>query len=187
MQSYAFIQILLRRKSSVPWVECGSDSTVISHDLHTWNSLHGVVEVCCGLETLGCGTLGAGFFPQLGVDANSKMVALSEKTHGKPGICSDICDPMTAVRIWNKCPLVSVLACGFNCQPFSLLEDQKGQYDARLPICSKLQLCWNVWRLQAKMHGFVPNCNTFALLWILVCVRSNFTCKFFFFSMRQGL
>ena len=101
MRAYSFMHVLLKTKSPTVWLESGPDSKVLSFDPHTWDSLHGVVELCCGIGAMGCGSLGSGFFPQIGVDSNPHMVKLWETTHGRTGICSDICDPRTVVKIWE--------------------------------------------------------------------------------------
>ena len=128
---YTFIEAVV--DGVMPTVKLGKspDTGVLVYDPPSWDTIHGLIEACSGMGALGFGARAAGFTPQVGTDHNGKMLQLWERIHHCPVVESEVCNPQTAVKIWQHFPYPACLGAGYSCQPYSTLGDRGSQFDPR--------------------------------------------------------
>ena len=127
---FTFIDAVVVKTSPITLC-CNQDTRVLDYEPPTWESLHEVIELCCGMGALGFGAKAIGFNPVVGLDENPRMLKMWGSLHGCPTVCDDVCNPQAVAKVWDFCPRQTVVTSGFSCQPYSELGDRKGQYDER--------------------------------------------------------
>ena len=135
--SFTMLNVCLKQQFPTPVVTATKDTVVLGHHAPTWESLHSVVDLCCGFGGLAQGATAAGFHVVTAVDQNKHMVSLHTKVHDAVGIVGDFGTHDTIVEIWKASRGASVISSGFSCQPYSTLGDGKGAWDSRASCLTK--------------------------------------------------
>ena len=130
-QEFTLVEVLITKTNPVMTIGTSLDTAVLSFDPPTWRSMHEVIEACSGMGALGFGALASGFHPVVAVDMSESMLNMWKDLHDGPTVCSDVCNPQTAVQVWKHCPRQTCFSSGFSCQPYSELGDKKSQFDDR--------------------------------------------------------
>ena len=127
---FSFVDAVVTKTN--PLTFCSNqDTRILAFEPPSWESLHEVIELCCGIGALGFGAKACGFSPVVGLDENQKMLDMWSDIHGCPTVCENVCNPQAAAKIWDICPRQTCLTSGFSCQPYSELGDKHGRFDAR--------------------------------------------------------
>ena len=127
---FTFIDAVVLKMSPIT-ICSNQDTHVLSYGPPTWDSLHEVIELCCGMGALGFGAKSCGFNPVVGLDENPRILNMWNKLHDCPTICDNVCNPQAAAKVWQVCPRQTCVTSGFSCQPYSELGDKRGQFDSR--------------------------------------------------------
>ena len=135
--SFTLMNVCLTKQAPVPILSATKDTVTLGHQVPTWESLHSVIDVCCGFGGMAQGATAAGFEVVVAVDQNPHMVSLHSKVHEAFGIVGDVGSQQTIAAIWQHARGASVLSSGFSCQPFSRLGDCRGEGGSRSDSLTK--------------------------------------------------
>eukprot|EP00435_Cladocopium_sp_Y103_P007975 s2704_g2.t1 len=128
---FTLVNVQLDRQFPMPLVRADGESKVFDHLVPSWSSMHEVIDLCSGFGGLTQGSCAAGFVPVVGVDMNEKMTQLYDRQGAAESIVGDVGSLDVLCKIWDIGRGAGTLSAGFNCQPFSVLGDQKGGADER--------------------------------------------------------
>eukprot|EP00438_Fugacium_kawagutii_P024607 Skav200075 [mRNA] locus=scaffold838:492659:502286:+ [translate_table: standard] len=136
-----------------------SGATILTHQQPTLADQRNVIELCAGAGFLGEGLSTAGFSVKVVNDLRQKNCDMHEnwRTGEDPKvICGDIAEVSTIQAIHNAHGGSSLVAFGFNCQPWSALGDQGRMGDLRATsLVSSLRAAY--W---LRAHGVLMECVT---------------------------
>ena len=78
--SHTILSAVFLKQYPYPKVGANDQMKILNHEIPTWQSLKGVIDVCSGIGAMAEGSLAAGFEPAISVDANERMTGLCEKS-----------------------------------------------------------------------------------------------------------
>ena len=135
-ERFSLINAEFRRQFPIPCLGIDEHTTVMKHQIPSWDSLFQVIELCAGFGGVAQGLSTSGFHTVLAVDSNPKMTQLYQLQSNAEVITGDVNDVSTLLKIWDVAMGANTIAAGYACQPFSRLGDQRGGEDQRA-LCLK--------------------------------------------------
>jgi len=135
--SFTLFNVRLSKLAPLPAVTATKDTFALGHQVPTWESMHSVIDLCCGFGGLAQGATAAGFEVVTAVDQNERMVSLHAKASEAVGIIGDFGKQSVIKDIWKVSRGAAVVSSGFSCQPFSRLGDGRGELDDRANCLTK--------------------------------------------------
>ena len=136
--SYTLLDVELVKQFPNPHVVATSATRVMYHDLPSWNKLHNIIDVCSGFGGMAQGSHAAGFFVQVAVDHNAKMLSLFQKQFNCDVVHGDVGSHAVIYDTWVASHGAAGMTAGFACQPYSALGDGMGSSDERSSCLSKV-------------------------------------------------
>ena len=128
---YTFLNASMVKSFPKPVLMVDSDTRILQHSQPSWTTMCEVIELCSGFGGMSQGYAACGFSPVLAVDFNEKMTSLYRKQCEVTTLNADVSKAESIAKIWHLSKGASTIVAGYACQPFSMLGDRLGEFDAR--------------------------------------------------------
>ena len=109
----------------------GDDSSVFPHVVATMDDLSIVTEVCSGIGVMSDGLISSGATICARNELRETLIQFQDRQGIQGLVQGDIGDQQVLSTFFHQHPHPSMIAAGFNCQPWSKLGDQLGFQDHR--------------------------------------------------------
>ena len=129
---------------SIVRCELGQQSCLLPLPICTRESIHQVVELCCGIGAFSSISSEVGLTTLVGVDQNGRWHDLFKALHGNASfLTGDCADPQIITKLYHLGASHAILVAGVSCQPHSLGGDKRGMADPRAASLPKtLHTAW---------------------------------------------